>query len=125
MIGKACLKDFDIIKQIGRGSYATVYKALYKQTRKDCALKIIKTEGMKKNQIESTLNEIRLLSSIDSPFIVSYKDAFIENKEIVIVMEYIAGGDLAQKIQEALKQRTLFPEELIWRYLCQILLGLQ
>lgn len=112
---------------VGQGSYAKVFKARRKSDRQIYALKIIKIQEMKQSVAENTLNEIRLLSSIDSPFIVSYKEAFIEsnNRDVVIVMEFVAGGDLATKIKEATRSRTLFPEETVWRYLCQALLGLQ
>lgn len=127
MQAKTTLKDFDLLKTIGQGSYAKVYKAQRKSDKKICALKVTKTEGMKQSAIENTLNEIRLLSSIDSPFVVSYKEAFTENnnRDIVVVMEFVGGGDLASKIKEASKNRLLFGEETVWRYLCQALLGLQ
>lgn len=32
---------------------------------------------MSKEEIESTLNEVRILCSIDNEFVVGYKDAFL------------------------------------------------
>lgn len=121
------MKDFTIHKLIGKGSYAKVYRAIRNSDQQVYALKIIKIQEMKQSAAENTLNEIRLLSSIDSPFVVSYKEAFIDNnnQDVVIVMEYVGGGDLSTKILEATRSRTYFPEETIWRYLCQALFGLQ
>ena len=44
---------------------------------------------------QNTLNEMRILSSIDHRFLVGYKEAF-QSKigEVCLVMEYIGGGDL-------------------------------
>lgn len=43
------------------------------------------------------MNEVRLLASIDSPNIISYKSAFFEEfgSTLCILMEYADGGDLA------------------------------
>lgn len=127
MSSKTNLKDFTIHKLIGKGSYAKVYRAIRNSDKQVYALKIIKIQEMKQSAAENTLNEIRLLSSIDSPFVVSYKEAFIDNNnhDVVIVMEFVGGGDLSTKILEATRSRTYFPEDTIWRYLCQALFGLQ
>lgn len=41
---------------------------------------------MSKSEIESTLNEVRILCSINDPYVVGYKDAFLNNnsKELCI-----------------------------------------
>lgn len=43
--------------------------------------------------------------------------------EIVIVMEYCDGGDLAGKIEQHAKARKYMPEELIWMLFIQLLEG--
>ena len=65
--------------------------------------------------------------SIDHPAIVAYKEAFIDSTDdtLCIVMEFLAGGDLYQKISECRKKRALIPEKLIWRYLAQLASGLK
>ena len=48
------------------------------------------------NEIDSTVvqekheavNEVMLLASINSPYVVKYYDSFMENDELHIVMEY-------------------------------------
>ena len=46
--------------------------------------------------IKNSLNEVRILASLRDPFIVSYKEAFLDEKteSLYIVMEYVDGGDL-------------------------------
>ena len=48
------------------------------------------------------MNEIRILSSIEHPNIVGYKECFLSNnnKELYIVMEYVGGGDMSAKIKD-------------------------
>ena len=45
---------------------------------------------------ENALNEIRILASVQSQYIVAYKDAFYNESsgELCIVMEYADKGDL-------------------------------
>ena len=50
---------------------------------------------------ENALNEVRILASIQSPFIVSYKDAFYEEPTncLCIIMELCENGDILNKIK--------------------------
>ena len=46
------------------------------------------------------MNEIRILCSLHNDFIVGYKEVFVQKDgdELCIVMEYVGGGDLSEKI---------------------------
>ena len=48
----------------------------------------------------NSINEVRILASIKSPFVVSYKEAFIseQDKSLCLIMEYADRSDLYQKI---------------------------
>jgi len=61
------------------------------------------------------LNEVRILASINDPYIVSYKQAFYDEKEksLCIVMEHLGGGDILEKIKRFKKESKIFPEKLI------------
>lgn len=66
------------------------------------ALKMIKLRKLKKKEIDNTLNEVRLLASIKSPFILGYRDAFYDakSKNFCIVTEFAEGGDLNKLLDE-------------------------
>jgi serine/threonine protein kinase len=69
------------------------------------------------NQDESllALQEIDLLGSIDSPFIVKYYDSFIsENDNINIVMEYCGHGDLFHYLNRL--NRRYISENIVWKF---------
>ena len=85
-----------VIKKIGKGSYGTVYKVRRKEDQKIYALKYLNFKKMEKKTKDATLNEIRLLCSVDNPYICGYEEAFIINdgKNICIIMEYLGGGDI-------------------------------
>ena len=52
-------------------------------------------ENMSKKDINNALNEIRILASLKSDYIIKYKEAFIEkDKNLNIIMEFATQGDL-------------------------------
>ena len=96
------MSNFEIISKIGNGAYSTVYKVRRKKDKKIYALKKVKFINLTPREKQNTLNEVRLLASIKSPFVIGYKEAYVEkednNKFLCIVMEYADKGDLFQKI---------------------------
>lgn len=72
------------------------------------------------------MNEVRILASLDHPNIISYKNAFFDEKSnsLCIVMEYASEGDLQRKIDNSLKKREYVPELEIWKVLYCCLKGL-
>jgi NIMA (never in mitosis gene a)-related kinase 1/4/5 len=58
------------------------------------------------------VNEVRLLASINSPFVISYKESFFddEDKSLYIVMEYADKGDLMKAIESKKRNRDKFTE---------------
>ena len=82
---------------------------------------------MSSKEKTNALNEVRILASIKSNFVISYKEAFYDEEENVlgIVMEYADKGDLYQKISKNKKTLTLLQENEIWRILIQLIKGLK
>jgi NIMA (never in mitosis gene a)-related kinase len=65
------------------------------------ALKKVKMSLLSSKEKENALNEVRILASIQSPYIVSYKDAFYEEATncLCIIMELCENGDILNKIK--------------------------
>ena len=126
-LSPSTMRSFTILKQIGKGSFGTVYKVKRKSDNKIYALKTINISKMDKKSIENTLTEIRILSSMENPYVCGYKEAFItkNNKDMCIVMEFVGGGDMSTKVEECKKRKLLINEQTIWKYFCQILVGLR
>jgi len=70
----------------------------------------------------STLHEVSLLASINSPYIVKYMDSFIENGNLYLIMEYCERKDLATFL--ANQVNISLSEERIWRIALEVLAGL-
>ena len=124
---KTTFYDFEILSTLGQGAYSTVYLVKRKKDKKQYALKSIIMEKLSKIEQQNNLNEIRILSSIYHPNIISYKEAFWNNKNktLNIIMEYCDDGDLETKIKIMKRNKIKFDENLIWVYTIQILFGLK
>jgi NIMA (never in mitosis gene a)-related kinase len=68
------------------------------------------------------LLEIELLAELESPYIVTYYDSFIEDTMINIIMEYCQHGDLQSFIKR--QNGKAFIDNLIWKVFIQICLGI-
>lgn len=118
--------NYQLLEEIGRGSYSTVHKALKRDERIFVAVKIINVEEMDQDTLQSTLNEVRILFSINSENVVSYFESFLDQsfKQLWIVMEYLTGGDLSGFIRCARQKKVRISENKVWTYAVQILRGL-
>lgn len=54
--------------------------------------------AMKSKDKENALNEVRILASIQNPYVIGYKEAIFDEASecLFVIMEYAAGGDLMQ-----------------------------
>ena len=121
------LNDFDIIKTIGKGSFSIVYLVKRKLDSKVYALKSVFIEKLPKNQQDNSVNEVRILASVHHQNVISYKEAFWDDKtsSLNIVMEYADDGDLYTKIKKMKENKIFFEEKKIWDYTIQIIQGLK
>merc|ERR1712019_173562 len=89
------LDDFDRIKTLGTGSFGRVMLVRHKDSGKYFAMKILdKSKVVKLKQVEHTLNEKRILSAVNFPFLVSMEYAFKDNSYLYMVLHYIPGGEM-------------------------------
>ena len=121
------MENFDILSKLGEGSYSTVLKVKRHLDNNIYALKKVKLLKLKEKEKINALNEVRILASIKSNFVITYKEAFFDEKEscLGIVMEYADNGDLYQKILEYRKLNKIFEEIEIWKILIQLIKGLK
>lgn len=112
-------------KILGKGSYGCVYKAKRISDGQSYAIKVINLKELRQREIIDSVNEIRLMASLASPYIITFYQAFYDNKRLCIVTEYSRLGDLAHLIYRRKSTGRPFKENDIWRYLIQILEGLK
>lgn len=86
------------LELIGRGSFGDVYKGYDKELKKEVAIKVIDLEESE-DEIEDIQKEIAVLSECRSQYITEYYCSYLHQTKLWIVMEYMAGGSVADLIQ--------------------------
>ena len=121
------MEGFEILEKLGDGAYSVVYKVRRKEDSKVYALKKVRLQNLSEKEKENSLNEVRILASVKSTFVIAYKEAFIDEKDqsLCIVMEYADKGDLYQKICQFKKMGCLIEEVDVWRIFIQMVKGLK
>ncbi|KAF2841169.1 Pkinase-domain-containing protein [Patellaria atrata CBS 101060] len=83
--------NYQVLEELGSGSFGVVYKGIEKSTGDLVAIKHIDLEGSD-DDIQEIQQEISLLSTCKSPFVTQYKTSFVKGVKLWIVMEYLGGG---------------------------------
>lgn len=116
------MQKYEIGRELGTGSYGKVVLAKNKRNGEQVAMKQIQMANLPQVAREKTLQEVQLLRSLDHPNIVRLKDSFQDKNVLYIIMEYVDGGDLAQKIKN--RGTKPFAEEEILHIFMQLTVAL-
>lgn len=108
------------LEKLGEGKFGTVYRLQEKATGKIRAGKYFRTRTAKEKQAAQA--EVELMNLLHHPRLVQCLDAFQGPTELVMVMEYVAGGELFERIVDDDFELT---EPSSAQYMRQILEGLR
>ncbi|CAN1823691.1 Serine/threonine-protein kinase 1 [Linum perenne] len=100
---------YDLLNELGKGSYGAVYKARDLRTSELVAIKVISlSEG--EEGYEEIRGEIEMLQQCSHPNVVRYLGSYQGEEYLWIVMEYCGGGsvaDLMNVTEEALEENQI------------------
>ena len=117
------LGRYQVLEQLGRGGMASVFRALDPHLERDVAIKVLPTYvSESKTLVERFWQEARAVARLAHPNIITIHD-FGEDKGFTyIVMEYVAGGTLTDRmgrrfsIEETLSYMSPLAEALAYAH---------
>jgi len=110
--------EYQLLNELGRGSYGVVYRAKHNITGTDYAIKRIDTYRSSHYDKMNLINELRILSTHKCPFIIAFKDAYVYKHFVHIVTENASCGDLSGAIKKQVNKS--FDEHRVWDYILQL-----
>jgi len=112
---------YSIIDILGSDAFADVFLAEDPVTKRKVAIKRCSAIGAKR---DSLLSECRLLVQLNHSNIITVYDADLVDSHFIIVMEYMAGGSLRDKINKARENEIVLQFESSIKICYQILSAL-
>jgi calcium/calmodulin-dependent protein kinase I len=99
-IGRVKFLDvYELKTKLRKGSYATVWICQHLETQEILAVKIIQRKGLQPKDDEAVLNEVAIMQSLTgNKYTVQLMDFYEEDETFYLVMEYMAGGDVFDRI---------------------------
>jgi serine/threonine protein kinase len=116
------LGNYRLIRQLGRGAFATVYLGEHVYLQTQAAIKVLSI-ALASDTLESFLAEARIIARLRHPSIIGLLEFGVDRatRTPFLVMEYAPNGSLRQRYPPG----TLLPPALIISYVKQITAGLQ
>ena len=116
--------NYQIIKKIGEGSYAKIYKVKKDNSDTLYVLKNIPVSEEDYSSMNEILNESSILSHCDNIYVIKYYDSFFYNGTFNIITEFCPYGDLFGYIKFYKVRGSRIEEKIIWIIFIQLSLGL-
>mmetsp|Transcript_21109 Transcript_21109/g.37390 ORF Transcript_21109/g.37390 Transcript_21109/m.37390 type:complete len:931 (-) Transcript_21109:100-2892(-) len=98
---------YEVLEELGEGSYGSVFKARDRATGKICAVKIVPTES---EDTEELRKEIDYLKKGAHDFVVGYHGSFQKSGYIWIVMDLCEAGSISDLVRST--GQTLVEQEI-------------
>ena len=89
---------YEILELLGRGGYATVYRARDRELKRDIALKILRPERVTASTMSRLRREVNIAREALSAHLVRVFDLGADGETVFLTMELIEGESLRQRL---------------------------
>ncbi|XP_061166987.1 twitchin-like isoform X9 [Saccostrea echinata] len=111
---------YDILEELGSGAFGVVHRCVEKATGRVFVAKFINTPyPLDKATVK---NEINIMNQLHHPKLLQLKDAFDDRHEMILILEFLSGGELFDRI--AAEDYKMTEAEVI-NYMRQVCEGLK
>ena len=106
------LEQYKILGQVGEGGFGQVHKAQHKITQQIVAIKYIDITSCSilwfnifflvyhASKVDEIYREAQALKKLSHPNIVKLYNAFLWKNNVVLIMEYVAGGEIYKYVKD-------------------------
>ncbi|XP_045165598.2 uncharacterized protein LOC123529351 [Mercenaria mercenaria] len=116
-------EQFEVKGLIGEGAFGKVFLLEKPSSGEQLALKMCQLAGRHPKEIEQTVQEVKLLASLQHEYILKYVEASLEEGKLMIITEYCPNGDLQAYLAE--HAGTVMEERRLVEWIRQITSALQ
>jgi serine/threonine-protein kinase len=93
--------DYEIIRELGQGGMGKVYQVRNVLTDRVEAMKVVLPDLAGRSEFATRfMREIKVLASLEHPNIAQLRTAFTANDQLVMIMEYVDGVTLADRLEQ-------------------------
>lgn len=113
---------YEVLSELGSGTFGTVLKVTDVRTGEVAAMKCISKNKIQRNKMgDQVKKEINTMKVLRHPNIIQIKDVLMDKTHLYITMDYVGGGELYSKIAE----KGRMTEAVAKRYFRQVLEGVR